>query len=194
MKKNTGFGMVYTIAALAVVAVIIVAGVLVVNHKNKTNNPNSTAANTNSQSQTSLNTTKQQTAQKYLIITEWKVKLPLSDAIADAYYVVSTSSQDSNGQPNTVWMSVKSLDPECSASRTNQGQTPPSTLTRTLPGATDPVSGKTYQQKYPNGTSLGGYYYGYLGNWSCDTNSSDQAKIQSIDNAFATAAKNIVAE
>lgn len=58
----------------------------------------------------------------------------------------------------------------------------------------DRVSGDLYAQKYSDGTTLNGYYYGYDGNGSCITNSSDKARIQSIDSAFDSAAKNIVAE
>ena len=68
----------------------------------------------------------QKTAQQYLVISQWGIKLPLSDDIADAYYVVSTSSQDAQGKPNTMWLGLKSLDDvdSCAADQANHGGTP----------------------------------------------------------------------
>lgn len=194
MKKDNGFGLVYIFAIIVVVAAVVVAGALVYNRNHKkTNNP--TASN-----QTGANTAPQVQAQQYLDIKEWKIKLPLSSDISDAYYVVSTSSHDSNGQPNTMWLGVKSLDNvgNCNASKANSGQAPLASLGRTLPSDKDPVSGQTYQQKYPDGTTLNGYYYGYNGNWiknePCTKDDGYQTQLQNINTAFASAAKNIVAE
>ena len=155
---------------------------------------------TTSPGSSSQTTTQKPPTQSYLSISEWKVKLPLSNDVADAYYVVSTSSQDSNGQPNTIWLGLKSLDgvSHCAASSANSGQTPLASLARTSSNYTDPVSGESYQQKYPDGTTIGGYYYGYNSTWiknkPCTTDTSYQTQLQSINTAFASAAKNIIAE
>lgn len=135
-------------------------------------------------------------AHQYLAIKEWGIKLPLSDPIADAYYVASTSSQDSNGQPNTVWLGLKSLDAnDCEASNPNNGKSPVlAALLRNPVDATDPVSGASYRQLYPNGKTIDGYYYAYDDKGTLSSGCSSLNNLTNIDNAFKAAANNIVAE
>lgn len=132
-------------------------------------------------------------AQQYLDVKEWGVRLPLSSAISDAYYVVSTSSKDSNGQPDTVWLGLKSLDSKgCAAAQANTGGSYPiSALLRIDPIATDPVSGTLYTKLDPNGVTIKGYYYTYHSGIEGKTCAS-QAKLNAIDAAFKAAANKIV--
>lgn len=190
MKTNQyqkGFSVVEAVIIILVVAVLGLGGWYV---WSRSKNDSAKNKDTSTSSQASQ-------SQAYLDIKEWKIRLPLSSTTADAYYVVNTSSQDDDVQPNTVWLGVKSLDAVCPAANANTGGKPLAGLSRTLPSDTDPVSGDTYQKKYPDGTTLDGYYYGYA-DWvtksPCTTDSSYQAKLQELNTAFAAAAKSIIAE
>lgn len=196
MKDNSGFGLVYAIAALAAVAVIVVAGALIISNNNKqSNNSNAPSGNTNTNSQASSNASKQQSERKYLIITEWKVKMPLSDVISDAYYVPNSPSQ-----PDGMWLGLKSLDSKgCEAAQANSGgKYPIGALIKKGLSDTDPVTGVKYTEQEPNGTIIGQYYYAYhsgvQGSTTGCTTNANIPNINTIDDAFKEAAKNIVAE
>lgn len=185
MKKlllnSKGFGLVAVLLAILVLAAAGGAGAYVyqTNHTVKTT-PTTTSSSMKKQ-------------QSYLAVKEWGVKLPLTETIEDAYYVVSVSSQDSNGQPNTMWLGLMSLNSKgCNAVLANQGQsTPLGALLRVYPTETDPVSGKSYKQLFPNGVMIGNYYYAYM-SWTKNKTCASASQLQAIDSAFATAAKNAV--
>jgi hypothetical protein len=136
--------------------------------------------------------------QSYLIVKEWNIKLPLTNSISDAYYVVSTNSQDNNGQTNTVWLGLKSLDSfGCSANQANKSGSPLAGLIKAAPADTDPVSGATYKDKDPNGSTVDAYYYGYVDyitHRPCTTKADLQQKLKDVNAAFADAAKKITKE
>jgi uncharacterized protein (UPF0333 family) len=184
MKKQPKIKGFSTIEGLLILVIVLILGGVgwYVWHSTKSTNDvlnsvdKSSSAVGNTATQKSVPTSKQTT--QTLDIKEWKVKLPLSTQIADAYYVVSTSSQDDNGQPNTVWLGLKSLD-------------------KVLSTETDPVSGTPYQERHPNGTTLDGYYYNYVDyitNRPCTTQADLQQKLKDANNAFADAAKKITKE
>lgn len=137
--------------------------------------------------------------QQYLEIKEWKIKLPLSKSISDAYYVVSSSSHGSNGEPNTVWLGLKSLDSKgCAAATANTGGPYPiGAILRINPKDTDPISGTPYTQLDPDGTTIGNYYYAYhsgiKGSTSC-AQKSNIKNIETIDAEFKAAGRKIIAE
>jgi type II secretory pathway pseudopilin PulG len=165
---------------------------------NKADKSSSTISRQSTQDKKSTSEVKAQATQ-YLDIKEWKVRLPLSTQIYDAYYVPSNSSQDSNGQPNTVWLGVKSLDGtgECAASNANKGGKPLAGLVKVSTTDTDPVSGDSYKNKYPDGTVINNYYYGYtsrITNSPCTKEATYQIQLREVNAALTTAAKNIVAE
>jgi len=183
--------------AVLVVAALAVTGLVVYQHSKPSSAKNSAATSTtqtSTQSQGTTSTQTQQTTTDYLTIKEWGVKLPLSDNIKSANYVVGTSfSNDSDGLPSGVFLGLTSLsDSSCNPSNNNNGGTGAiGALLRVPPTATDAVSGQLLTQKYPNGVTIGNYYYAYqsrINNNSCNQKSSAQA----ADSAFATAAKNIV--
>ncbi len=132
---------------------------------------------------------------QYLNVKEWGIKLPLSDVIKNAYYVVSNGSADANGQPNTMWLGLTSLNiGDCNASLANKSGGPITgfgALERVLPTDHEPVIGKLYTDLYP-GVLIGKYYYAYISDTKYRT-CTVQAILQPIDSAFATAAKGIVA-
>lgn len=131
--------------------------------------------------------------QPFLTVNDWAVKFPLSDIVGDAYYRPSIDSEDANGVPGMVWLGLASLDNKgnyaCNASLANQ--TPGSQIgafLRLPAGGTDAHSGKPYAQLYPNGITLGSYYYAYKSAIEGKTCTS-KASLQAIDAAFAAAAK-----
>ena len=123
--------------------------------------------------------------------------MPLTPNINNAYYVVSNSSQDVSGKPNTIWLGIKSLDGigTCAASKANQGSTPLGALVKSAPNETDPVSGEPFTQKNPSGSTVNGFYFGYQ-DWvsksPCTTQASYRAQLQTINEEFAAAARRIV--
>jgi hypothetical protein len=136
----------------------------------------------------------EQAATKRMYVKEWGVQLPLQNSVGDAYYVVSNSTHDpETGQPNTVWVGLNSLNgTSCDATRMNKAAdaTPVGAVIRVKPSETDPVSGMTYTQKYPNGVTIDGYYYAYLP-WK-NKDCTSKTKLQSVDAAFGAAAKTMV--
>jgi len=196
--NSKGFGLIAVIIVIAVLVVLGGAGVYVYQRNHTANSAanakvtNHTTAKTDGSSGNKSNpsTGSQQT---YLTIREWGVKLPLSDTIKGAYYVASNSSKDASGQPDTMWLGLTSLNSKgCDATLANQGQsTQLGALLRVSPTATDPVSGTSYTQLYPNGITIGNYYYAYK-SWTKGKACASETQLQAIDSAFATATKNAV--
>lgn len=184
--KQSGFGIVQALIIVVIIVAIGAGGWFVYQH----NRTQSTDAAGNPTGQQTNNTPTQSVS--YLTITEWGVKLPLTSGIKDAYYTVGTGSVDQNGQPNTMWLGLRSLDGDCDATKANQaGATTISAIgsfDRALPTDTDPISGTLYTKLYP-GKTIGNYYYFYMTNSKSKTCTSTNG-LQSIDAAFATAAQN----
>ena len=190
-EHQSGFGAIETLLVIVAVGIIGTAGWFVYQH-NRTKATNAAANPSNQQTQQTTTTTPVSTV-NYLDVKEWGVKIPLSNNIKDAYYVVSTGSYDpSTKEPNTMWLGLTSLNTDgCDATKANaSGASTISTvgaLGRALPTDHDPVKGTLYTQLYP-GVTIGKYYYFYMSETSgkaCAT----QASLQSADSAFATAAK-----
>lgn len=201
-SNQSGFSTLFILLIAALVVIGIGTVGVMVYHSDKSmihpGDQETIAPHTTSQvpQRTTIQTepTQQATAPTYLDITQWGVELPLSSAITDAYYVVSVSTHDSNGQPNTVWLGLKSLtNPSCNPALNNTGGAGAiGGILRVLPTSVGPVTGKLYTQDYPNGVTIGGYYYAYT-SWMLDPNNKcPQSSMQAADSAFATAAKSII--
>lgn len=193
--KQSGFSVIEALLVVLVVAALAVTGFVVYQHRKPNNAKNSAAtstAQTTSQQQDTTSTQPAQTTTQYLTITEWGVKLPLSDTIKDAYYVASNSGVGSDGKPN-FFVSLKSLDSTgCKADNNNNGGTGAIGLLGHSPvTATDPVSGELVTKVQPYGTTIGGYYY-YFGPAEANLTCASQTTIQSAQSAFETAVKGIV--
>jgi hypothetical protein len=184
-NKQAGFSIVEAAIVVVIAGAMAAAGFFVYQH-NQTKVTDA-APNTNQQTSTTPAPTP-----TYLYVKEWGVKLLLPDSVKDAYYVVSTSfSNDPDGLPSGVWLGLKSLtDPSCNPANNNTGGGTGAIgdILRVPQDATDPVPGKPYSQKYPNGVTIGGYYYGYQ-SWINSTSCTAKSTIQAADTAFATAAK-----
>jgi hypothetical protein len=199
-EQQSGFGTTGILLTVLVVVLLAASGVVVYqHHKSSSTSAKSTAATGSTQatgqsaSQTGVQFAPAVT--QYLTIKEWGVKLPLSDSIKSAYYVVGTGfSSDPDGRPSGVFLGLTSLsDSSCNPSNNNNGGTGAiGVLLRVPPAATDAVSGQPLTQKYPNGTTIGNYYYAYQ-SWVNRTSCNQKSTAQAADSAFAAAAKNIVA-
>jgi len=198
-EHQSGFSTVEVLLVVLVVAVLAVGGFVVYQHHKSTSAKNTAAtgsSQTATQPQSTTTTQTQQPAAQYLDIKEWGVKLPLSTSISDAYYVIPQGiSYNADGKPSGLYVDVTSLNASCgdaSAGNTNRSiENAVGEIVRSLPTDSDPVSGKLYTQLLPNGTTIGGYYYGYSSDISGKTCASANT-LQSIDSAFATATKNAI--
>jgi hypothetical protein len=192
-EHQSGFGATGVILVVLAVAILASTGLMIYQHHKSGSAKNSAAT---SQTQTTTqpqNTTSTQPAQattQYLTIKEWGVKLPLSANIKDAYYTTEGSNTGADGLPNTVWLGKTSFNSNgCNIANTGPSSkaTPIGSILRVLLTDRDPVTGDLYTQKYPNGVTIGNYYYAYAP-WkhkSC----APTATLQSVDSEFATAAK-----
>jgi hypothetical protein len=197
-NSQDGFGAVEIIAISLVVVALAASGLLLFRHSHKST-PKAATAPTTSQSTTPADTTSTQPAQhaqpakqQYLVIKEWGVQLPLTDDIKDAYYTTASSSKNSDGSPNTAWLGLTSLNNAgCNihSNGPNSTAAPIGSIVRVAANDSDPVTGTPYTQQYPNGTTIGSFYYAYKP-WS-NRKCASAATLQSIDTSFATAAKSI---
>ncbi len=194
---QSGLAITQTLLIIAVVVVVGIIGGLVYRHNNKTvNNATSPNPPTDQQQVANNNQTTQQP--QPLIIKEWGVQLPLSESIADAYYAPSTGGRGFDGIVNQIYISVKSLDGSgCTATGNGDNHngvlSTPAMILRTKPTEVDPVTNKTYPQEYPDGVTVGGYFYAYqkVADPSASGCKASPATLQEVDSAIAAAAKNI---
>lgn len=196
--NQSGFSVIEVLLVVLVVAALAVTGFVVYQHHKPSSTKNSAATGstqTTNQQQNTTSTQPQTTT--YLFIKEWGVKIPLSSPISDAYYVSGIGSIGSDGVTNQIYLGLTSLDSSgCIAAVSNHGQdSAPAMIFRSKPSDVDPVTNKTYSQEYPDGVTIGNYFYGFesfANSSNISTCKAPHATIQSVDSAFATAAKGIV--
>lgn len=191
-KNQKGFSAIEGLLIFIIVAIIAGVGWYVWDSNKKTNDIlNNAEKSSGSVARPTTNKKETKIETQYLVVKEWGIKMPLSSAIADVYYVVSTSSQ-TNGQPNTMWLGLKSLDDKgCAAANANTGGAYPlGALLKVSPDETDPVSGTPYKQLNPEGVTLGNYYYAYHSGIKGKT-CAPQSTLDGIDAAFKAAATQI---
>lgn len=202
MKKHNEKGMsaIEGLLIIVLVAIIGFVGWYVWHSKQNADNSLKQASKSSSSQAATIKKGPTQTKQRYLDIKEWGIKLPLSASIEDAYYVVSTNSE-TNGQPNTVWLGLKSLDGSgCAAAQANSGGAYPiGAIIKAQPNETDLVSGTAIKQLNPDGVTLSEFYYAYHSGiqGSSPTRCITKANIanaNAIDAAFRAGASKITAE
>jgi hypothetical protein len=201
-KHNTGqtcFTVIEFILVLVIIGSIVSVGWYVqrsLQHISNTYNTATTTSSTNSPKFSSKKTAK--TRLQYLNINEWGVKIPLSSTISDAYYVAGVSSVGADGVTNQAYLGLASLDSDgCTASGSNRGlDSALAMIFRSKSADVDPVTGKAITVEYPNGVTIGGYYYALEGLTGSDisTCKAPRAMIQSVENAFSAALKGLIAE
>ncbi len=193
-RDQSGFSVIEALLIVLVVAALVVIGFMVYQRHKPSVAKNSTATGTTQTTGQQKSGTTTQPATQYLDIKEWGVKLPFSSAINDAYYAVG-SNVGADGKPNTIWLGLTLLNSNgCNASPNNPSSFKPlGAIVRVLPTDKDPGTGKLYTQQDPNGATINGYYYGYASNISKVSSCASATTLQSIDSAFAAAAKGIIA-
>lgn len=189
-NKQTGFSIVEALIAAFVVCALAGVSWAVYQHVKSSATTTGAEANpTQSSTQQTRGSTQPAPTVAYLTIKEWGIKLPLSDAIKDAYYVPSATNVDANGVPMTMWLGLTSLNASgCDATSVN---TPGKqivavgALLRVAPTDEDHVSGVLFTKEYP-GITIGNYYYAYKDDTSFRTCAS-ATSLQSVGSAFTTA-------
>jgi hypothetical protein len=192
--KQGGFGAVEIVVICLVVVVLGAVGFTVFRqtHNTKANTTTSTEEEQPAQQTAQTNAEPAQTAQQYLVIKEWGVQLPLPDSVKDAYYVPDVNSKGTDGITNQIYIGLKSLDSSgCQAGGNLQGKdTAIAVIVRGLPSEKDPVSGNVITKDFPDGITIGKFYYGYLWlkNNKCNAPSSS---IQTADSTFKSSIKEL---
>lgn len=191
--RQTGFATTAIIAIVLAVAVIGSVAFFISNHNTKTKpadaantTPPAAAPKDNDTTPTPASPTSNGTS---LVIKEWAVTIPLSEAVKDAYYVASVSSVDDKGGVNTIWLGQTSLDTlGCKASDANVGKKPLAGISKVKPTETDPINGELYTKKNPDGITIGGYYYFY-NSWASTNTCAPKEKLAALDSAIKAAIK-----
>jgi hypothetical protein len=196
-EHQSGFSTTVVLLLILAVTALATTGFVVYQH-HRSNSAKTSAATsqtqTTAQPSSAATTQPAATTTKYLTIKEWGVRLPLSDTIKTAYYnTAKGSSNGKGGVPSSVWLGLASLSSSSCNPGNNDagGRGAIGAMLRVLPTDTDPVSGKLLTQEYPNGATVGGYYYTYQ-SWLKNSPCASQSTLQPIDASFATAAKNTV--
>lgn len=193
-NKQRGFSIVEVVLIVAALIGLTAIGWAVYQHGKQSATTTNAEGNTTQSNQQTTTTPAPTVA--YLTITEWGIKIPLSDSIKDAYYVVDTTSKDKGGLSNQIYLGLKSLDDSgCTAAGSIHGQNSAlAMIFRTQPGDVDFVTNKLYTQEYPDGVTIGSYYYAFQSsnNDNASTCKAPQTTVTSTDSAFASAAKGIV--
>ena len=146
--KQSGFAVVELLLTLILLAIVGFTGYYVWHSQKQTDKT------LNTTDKSSAVTTKPKTtasAQQYLTIKEWGVKIPLSADLAGAYYTTMPSV------PGAVYLSVDAYKgTDCAADQTSLGA-----LNRFT--ATDKDDdGNTLLSDSPTAVKVGTYYYDYL--------------------------------
>ncbi len=151
MKKlnQRGFSPIAILLALILVVLVGFTGYYVYNSQKKDDNKAVTPAPANAAATPSQPSA--QDTQKYLVIKEWGVKIPLTAEIADANYYYN------NGYVYLSTDSIVKKYPECAADKTSlfaYGR-----FDDPNKQAEAPQGGQTYGQAYPNAPKVGTFYY-----------------------------------
>jgi hypothetical protein len=193
-KQQSGFAVVESLLILVIVAIIGGTGWFVWHSKQQTDKTlsetgNSQSVNPSKKTPTTVSTS---TSQKYLTIKEWSVKVPLTSADPDAYYVINAD------RPDTAYLSLqKYKGTECAADNTSIGA-----YFRFTKDQKDDLSGNTLLSENPGAPKVGNYYFGYIHAQAACSVSSDSAEptqgdvdaSQPVSQAFAEAIGHVQAE
>lgn len=186
MKKQSGFTIIETLLVLILVAIIGFTGYYVWNSQKQTNKSLDV---TNDSTQTTAHKKTNASSQKYLTLSEWDVKIPLTSALIDAYYVF---------QNGAVYLSLNSYKgTDCAADSVSLGA-----ISRFTASDRDSDTGVTLLSEFPEAVKVGQYYYNYQHPQSaCDGRATNDnagfddagvAKSSALMREFKVAANKIV--
>lgn len=161
--NQTGFSAVVILLVLLLLTAVSITGYFVYSAQNKETSKVTVAPESSKDStapavapESSKDSTApatQQDTQKYLVIKEWGVKIPLTDEIRDAYYVY-----EKNEGGDGVFLSTRAIAAkysDCGAENTSLF----SYGRFTNPNKYDELTGKKLSELYPNAPKIAGYYY-----------------------------------
>ena len=190
-KKQAGFSLIEA-AVLALVAVLIVGVGWFAYQHNKPKTGNATS-DTGQSTTTPPITGEPGPTKDYLEIKEWGVKVPLSEPIKDAYYVVGDFSDAPDGKPGGMYVSLHSLTSKaCNPENNNHGRLGAiGSMHRVLPTTTDAVTGELLMKEYPGGTTINDYYYFYQG-WTDSNSCASTSVLKELSDDFAASAGGII--
>lgn len=182
-SKQSGFSVVEALIVIVVIGLFAVGSWAVYQRTKQSATKTDAASNPNQSTQQTP-----APAVAYLTITEWGIKVPLSDAIKDATYIPAATIVDKNGRPAAMWVSTAAIEAKgCTLSNKDRdGGGAIGEIMRIEPGDTDGITGELLTKKFPNGTTVGGYYYAYK-SWATSNTCASAADQQAPDAAFAAA-------
>lgn len=189
-QKQFGFAAIETTLILVVLAIVGFTGYYVWHSQQQTSKALD-VANDTAQSAAPKKTANSTLAQKYLIIKEWGIKIPLSSDLRGAYYTYNSESK-------AVYLSNDSYKgTDCAADDVSLGA-----ISR-FTAADKDDEGNTLLAYSPDAVKIGDYYYSYQHpQAACDgrtTNSltgfddAGEAKSSKLMNEFKDASLHIVA-
>jgi hypothetical protein len=153
-KNEQGFGLIEILLIILIVAVIGFGGYYVWHTQHQTS-PAATATTT---------TTKSTSAQQYLTIQAWGVRVPMpSDVdVSDIYYVMETDTQNGNS-PEAALASHKlsALTADC-VPQSGVNESPFGYIERMTPAAYQQAVSDSEDTGVTGGTLLGSYYFVWL--------------------------------
>lgn len=121
---------------------------------------------------------------KYLVVKEWGVKVPLSAEISDAVYLIKPDV------PGGAYLSLTSLArTRCTAANVSMGA-----YIRFTKNETWGIENRKMLEIYPSAAKVGNYYYAYERAQDGCSEQIGAARMTSIQNAFETAIKGVVAD
>jgi hypothetical protein len=192
--NNKGFGLIGIILSLLIIAILLTVGWTVYHHDHKTKVISKSVITMNNKPKTTSQTSNTPSP-TYMDITQWGVKVQLSSPISGLYYVPSSSSQGSNGQPNTMWLGLTSItDSTCTPTALNTDNTELAAILQLSPSGSNPVSGQSYVSEYPYGTVVGNYYYALDDSRTLDSGCASQSILNSVDMALRTAVRSMTSD
>jgi hypothetical protein len=172
-KTQNGFAVIESLLILVIVAIIGGTGWFVWHSKQQTDKTlsetgNSQAVNPSKKTPATVSTS---TSQKYLTIKEWSVKVPLTSADSDAYYVIKTD------RPDTAYLSLqKYKGTECAADNTSIGA-----YFRFTKDQKDDLNGNTLLSENPGAPKVGNYYFGAIHAQAACSTTSDSSEPSQTD-------------
>lgn len=199
-NRQSGFGVLGVLVAVVAVAIIGGVGFMVFKKSSDTRSSSTPTSTVPAPAPRADESGEAQTAkpgepQPYLLeIKEWGVILPLPERVKDAYYTTAGSNTGDDGLSNTAWISLTSLDgTSCDVAKTGPTKTatPVGFIGRALPSDEEPVKQVLYTKLYPNGVTIGGYYYFYVS--ATDVKCASNESLQTINSALTSATKSAAA-
>ena len=190
VKYQQGFAVIEAILIIVIIAIAGGTGYYVYQSNNKAADTYDAAGDSASavtqSNKKGANTDSR--AEKYLVIKEWNVKIPLTEAISNANY------RFENGY---VYVGISGAGDICSASSSTGSI---AAISRFTASEVDPDTNKTYLSAYDTlesayrPTLLNGYYYSLKGSQAaCSDDDAELAKASAAREAYVMQLKKITA-